>query len=297
MTNTNGMIEEDDVYVVETEPTILHKSQGLDIYINPKNKFCIIRLHYTADPRKRSEKWKGEARAGMTPSAWAKEYEIDWTAEFGEKVFPAILSRRNEIVCEPKEFGPDQVYFGGLDWGQRNPTSFHVYTIHDGTIYALWEIYEPAKSIPDMAWKIKSCPYYDRIKYIAADPDLWRNKSHDKRGNPTSIYSLLVEQGIYKLLAGSTDESAWLAMMRTHWPSVGPVGFRISTDCPRMIDEFSGALFADMSDKLMQTKNYHESIVDKNNHAMDDCKYFMLSRPRLQQTSIKLPTMANRWKN
>src|SRR5579871_2007062 len=100
-------------------PEVLHESTGLRIVRNDVNRFCVATLHYTADPAKRSKLWAAEARAGMAPARWAKEYEIDYTALYGQRVFPEIASNRERIVIpEPyKEYGPLQPFWGGFDFG------------------------------------------------------------------------------------------------------------------------------------------------------------------------------------
>src|SRR6266480_2558185 len=90
---------------------ILHESQGLTIHRNAKNRFVVASLYYFADPAKRKAEWADTVKAGMTPSQWEKEYEISYTAQFGERVFPQIIENRALIVV------PDFDIDGGLFWG------------------------------------------------------------------------------------------------------------------------------------------------------------------------------------
>ena len=48
-----------------------------------------------------------------------------------------------------------------------------------------------------------------------------------------------------------------------------------------MCKEFEEAVFDDMTEATQRKHNLKESIRDKNNHALDDCKYFMLLGPRM----------------
>src|SRR3990172_10053416 len=104
-------------------PTLLHEQTGLRIVENDKNKFCVITLHYTADPAKRSPEGRAEAQAGMHPAKFAKEYEIDYTALYGAKVFPDIGTNKEHIVVDEPypEFPDTQVYWGGFDYAAPNP--------------------------------------------------------------------------------------------------------------------------------------------------------------------------------
>ena len=270
-------------------PIILHESEGLKIVKNDKNKFCVVTLHYTADPRKRTEEWKREAESGMTPAQWAKEYEIDYTALYGQKVFPELATNKARIVIHPPypEFPDFQTCWGGFDYGGRSPASFHVYTICDGATYAIWELYEPCGNVADFAKKMQECPYWNRIKYIAADPSIWWKNQQAKQGALTSIYELFIENKIYKFLQGVTDEPAWIAQMRQHWTDPDDPTFKIFDCCPMMVKEFEEAVYASTSDKALMTQNLRENILDKNNHSLDDCKYYMNSKPRLAKERTK----------
>lgn len=280
-------------------PIILHEQEGLRIVKNAKNAFCVVTLHYTADPRKRTPEWKEEAKAGMHPAKFAQEYEIDYTAMYGEKVFPEITTLRDKIIVkEPFPDFPDtQVYWGGFDYGARNPSSFHVYTIWDGCVYSVWELFEPCRNVPEFAQKLRECPYWDKIKYIAADPSIWWNTQQSKVGNLVSVCDLFFENKITKLIKGVHDEAAWLAIMRAHWQNAEDPTFRIFDCCTNQIREFETAVYVSTSDRMLQTQNFREAINDHNNHTLDDCKYFMNSRPKISKSNIKTPRMVSRWLN
>jgi len=276
-------------------PTTLHTQQGLTIRKNPKNSFVVCTLHYTADPHKRTEAWRKEAMAGLTKPKWEQEYEISYTALFGEKVFPEIEAKREVIICKSPfidgHIPADLACWGGFDYGANNPSSFHVYTIYDGVIYAIWELYEPCKNIFEFSKKMKDCPYWDQIRYIAADPDIFNLKQRNmKTGATTSVATQFAECGIHKLIEGNNDEAAWVAEMRTHWAPTDPT-FRIFEECSRMIWEFENILFRSMSDRQLQSANYAEAMVDKNNHALDDCKYFMNSKAKPVNRKLRIPNM------
>ena len=277
------------------EPEILHEQEGLKIKRNPKNGFVVATLHYTADPAKRSQKWIDTVRQGMTTSKFEREYEISYTAQFGERVFPEMLEKRELIVVS--DFDAEGPVWAGFDYGARNPSSFHVYTWENGCFYAIWELYKPCKSIPEFALELKSCPYYGRLKYIAADPSLWGKRTHNAFGEPESVANLLIKEGILKLIPGSTDETAWLGIIRKHWEQDDP-SFKICSGCRNLIREFEGATFQDYaSDKLSANANFKEAVRDKDNHALDDNKYFFNSQPTVHKgfKNKKAENPINKW--
>lgn len=277
---------------------LLHEQSGLKIVKNSNNKFVVATLHYTADPAKRTKEWKSEAQAGMRPAQWAKEYELDYTALYGARVFPEIANNRARIVVpEPyTEFSALQTFWGGFDFGSRNPSAFIVFTIVDGVMEAVWELYEPCKNIPDFATKMKRCPYWGNIKYIACDPTIINQKTRpNKYGTLVTLAELFGEEGIRCLIPGTTDEAAWVEMMRKAWKDEGDPTFRIWERCPNLVKEFVNAVYAGQSDKEILTQTYKEQIEDVNNHAMDATKYFMLSRPKAVVTKKYAQPMARWW--
>ena len=94
------------------------KTQGLETWINPKNKFACVRLHYTADPAKRTDEWREQAKFGMTAKAWATEFELKWEVYAGEPVYGAEFNRTLHVfdsVISPNEQVP--LLFRGWDFG------------------------------------------------------------------------------------------------------------------------------------------------------------------------------------
>lgn len=278
----------------------LHQQTGLTIKQNTKNGFTVITLHYTADPTKRSRQWKKEAHQGMSDAKFEQEYEINYSAMLGEKVFPEIKSKRDKIVvnCPFVDGWPTTLtMWGGFDYGARNPSSFHVYTVVDQVIYAVWELYEPCKNMIEFAKRMKECPYWNQIHFISCDPDMGSFKQRDmKTGFTSTILQQFLELGINKLVPASNDETAWLAAMRKHWGQDDPTFKIIGEACPMMIMEFEEATYVQLSDRQLETSDYREKLVDKRNHALDDCKYFMNSHSPAKVKKIVLPNLISRFK-
>jgi hypothetical protein len=277
-------------------PKILHQQQGLKIVQNDRNGFVVCTLHYTADPRKRGEKWMKEASQGLSKAKFEQEYEISYDAMQGERVFPEILSRRGEIIISEGPFldnvwPRDLPMWGGFDYGSLNPSSFHVYTLFDGVIYVIWELYEPCKNIILFAEKMKKCEYWDQLKYIAADPDIFNLKMRDMRsGLMVSVADNFRTLGITKLLPGNHDEAAWITKMQKHLQATN-VTFKIFANCFKMIEEFEMATYVTMSERQLETQNYREAMVDRHNHSLDDCKYFINSVNGLKSRKVSLPNL------
>ena len=108
-------------------------------------------------------------------------------------------------------------------------------------------------------------------------------------GLPISVESQFRSLGVNKLLKGNTDEQGWVTRVQKHWQAP-QVTFKIHASCRNMISEFEASTYVAMSDRQLETQNYREAMVDKRNHSLDDCKYFMNSCPSSTR-KVRLPSM------
>lgn len=280
-------------------PEVLFEGTGLRIVRNRRNAFVTAWLRFTADPLKRDPKWRAEAASGMTPEQAARELDIDFTALMGAKVFPELHARRSEIVLTSPlpDFGPDARYFGGLDYGMRSPASFHVYTVQDGCFYSVFEVYEPCRVIADFVAKMRQFPHWNQIRYIAADPNLWR-LDQQTAGGLVSVESLFRAAGVRCLVKGQNTgnaEPTFIALMRAHWAEDDPT-FKFFETCSSQIHEFESAIYVNQSERQLTTANYREEIADHDNHSIDDCKYMRLTNPQEQRgRQFTDPQLVDRW--
>lgn len=91
--------------------------QGMHTWTNPDNGFTVVRLHYTADPAKRSAEWKREARRGLTWAEWMREYEIVSTSFTGVPVYGDDFSRAFHVSKNALEWAKGYPVLRGWDFG------------------------------------------------------------------------------------------------------------------------------------------------------------------------------------
>lgn len=63
---------------------------GMTVWQNPLNGFLVLRIHYSADPDKRSDEWRQKAAArmgGLGSPDWRRFMEIDFSVRRGLSVF------------------------------------------------------------------------------------------------------------------------------------------------------------------------------------------------------------------
>lgn len=268
----------------------------------------VFRLHFSADPAKDPDTEEGRKwcegvyplfAGGKNGTKFRREMDIDWAAGAGELVFPYFITRESEIIIDhtlfTKEFLEKCNLYGGMDWGKRNPVSFHVYAEDPaGLFYVIWEWYEAGRDPIAVAEAIRSCPYYDQIQWIAADPSMWNeNQASSGRDGFTSYARIFMEDmpeylQLGKLIPGHSKKDTVAAdIMHMAWREQTPK-LRIGDNCHKMIKELKNLRHPE---NIYKT-NEPEKILDKDNHAWDDLKYFITSHPsaKIVRQKIKFGT-------
>jgi hypothetical protein len=260
----------------------------------------VIRVHYTADPDKDPATIKGAAwfkkalegyTGGVKSASWRQEMEIDWDSTGGELVFPQLSEFEERIVVRPFAIPESWDLYGSFDYGFRNPSSFHVYAIdHDSNIYSVWEYYRAGQGYRQIARELRACPYFDRLKYKPiADPSIWAKNQQATGGDDNPIksiaqlfYELVPEEQIIFVpgkkggditMAEKINGDLWneKALVAGDKPK-----FFIFQTCPMQIWEFKKIRFKDYSAVMQEHRNLQEELVDRDNHAIDDCAMFMM---------------------
>lgn len=168
--------------------------------------------------------------------------------------------------------------YGSVDNHPRNPSSVHFYAVdYDGNYYVLNEFYSPA-SIETISKWMKKQDEFGRCEWISGDPQLWAEDQEIKDGAIVSRAFLFNQYGI-RLIPGTKGQD--LAARERTQDLILSNKLKISPRCPKMRWEFSEALrWDDYSDRLGERKNIKETLADKDNHAWDDWKYFVMRNPR-----------------
>jgi hypothetical protein len=254
--------------------------QGIETY-KTKESFTVVKVHYTADPDKRTEEAIAELAKGYPGgrggAAWRKEMEIDFTAYSGQLLCYHILQQYRHKIIVDKFIPSYWLKFGSLDWGRNNPASFHVYAVSDvGHIHSSYEIYMNNTSIPDFSNLIKECKYYSELPPIIADPSLF-NKNQEEEKDAESIADKFRKNGINLVPAASRNDQLAINELLDRWDKLDTQDsrFTISPQCPKQIWEFERLRYKELSTAMLEMKNPHEVLVDKDNHSWDDYKYFI----------------------
>lgn len=84
----DAMEQVSDVNVAEAQVNDKQIMQGMRVWRNPKNKFVIMEVHYTADPAKRSDEFRNSIKNAMPLTEYLREYELHWDTFAGFPVYP-----------------------------------------------------------------------------------------------------------------------------------------------------------------------------------------------------------------
>lgn len=260
----------------EEEGEWIEIRKGLTKKYTPSG-FCVVRLHYTADPIKATSEWKEGAKKGFKhEDKWKKEYEIDFTALGGTLVYPEIESRIGEIYINPFEIPQHWRRYAGLDPGVRNPTACHFYAVDEkGNIYAYWELYEKEIHYKDLARILKEHEDFEKVKRsIFVDPIVATKVQHTKFGIK-SFKELLEQEGIFTI-SGNRDRMAGAEKIREY---IDDEKLKIFKTCPRLLEEIESLRYEEWTGDRAFEKNIREEIVARNDHAWSDLRYVLMSNP------------------
>lgn len=306
--------------------------KGVDFY-QSKSGFTVMRVHYTADDDKDPATPKGKIWfdrevagyvGGVASSSWRQEMEVDWEAAGGELCFPQFEPFKNKIVVAPFEVPETWMLFGSFDYGYRNPSSFHIHALdYDRNIWTIWELYGSKLGYRTIARAIKACPYYKRLSSgPIADPSIWAKTQQVVGGDENqmkSVAELFAEieddfddkyTGPIYFVPGQKGGDATVAerINGDLWFKLGDNDpkWKIFATCPFLIWEIGKLRYAEWTSVTAEVRNEREEVIDKDNHAWDDFKMFLMQfyygpdRPkidRLERLKREDPRSAKEWES
>jgi hypothetical protein len=99
---------------------------GLKAWLNPINGFRVVRLHYSADPVKRTDEWRERERKayGIKGSEWNREYELMWESLEGRPVYADYWDASFHVSRQPLGWNPKYPVCRGWDFGLNGACVF-----------------------------------------------------------------------------------------------------------------------------------------------------------------------------
>ncbi len=268
--------------------------EGVELWENPRNRFCVVDLHYTANPEKRGETWKEAVRSSMPIRDFLMEYERSWQTFEGKPVY-ADFNRTLHVSSGPVKVDPGIPLLLGWDFG-LTPACI-IAQLVGRQLRIIREFVETNGSISKLAPVVQLYLQTHFLSWIHAD----------------NITHYIDPAGFQK---AQTDERTCADVMRTVFGSnsriqPGPVtwearkkavedyltktfgegpGLLVSEDCPILIEGFNGGYM--YSDKALEIEPASiRPLKNKFSHPHDALQYLCAGATSLQKTyRINLPT-------
>ncbi|GHV45874.1 hypothetical protein FACS1894204_06250 [Synergistales bacterium] len=113
----------------------MNSETGLTEY-DTEDGFHVLRVHYTADPAKRSEEWKKREQQGTTAADWEQEMEINFNVPKGRPWYPEFRYDFH-VAKEHIRPVPGRPVVRGWDYG-LTPATVFCQTTAKGQTLVLW---------------------------------------------------------------------------------------------------------------------------------------------------------------
>ena len=274
------------------EIEISNPIQGVKTWENPKNKFLVFELHYTADPSKRSG-YIEDIKSSMPTQQFLMEFEISWETFEGKPVYPDWVQ---SIHGSTKKIEPEigLPLLLGMDFGltpamvvcQLQEDRFVVlreYTAENMGAKRFCEMVKKRLAVEFPAWRD-----FKRDYVLWIDPSGFFRKDTDE----STCAGVLAEAGFNPLPGAISWEQRREAVehfLIRH--SKGRPNFQVSSaNCPLLVKGFNGGYrypdraFEIEPSKIRPVKDIHSHVHD----ALQGVCFGIVNHRRSR--SLKVPT-------
>ena len=266
--------------------------EGVEIWKNPKNKFCIFQLHFKADPAKRSEEFSKNMSSAMPRRKYLQEYELSWESWAGLPVYgewdQKIHGTRQKIHPIP-----GLPLLRGWDFG-LTPACV-IAQLQENQLVILREFTEINMGIDRFSEKVlKACfnlypewPNSSKAWMDFIDPAGNGRKDTDEG----TCAKIMISKGITPVGGALQFEERREAVEHflTRHTRTGPCFKVILADCPVLVRGFNGGYrYPDKATEIEPTKI--RPLKDEYSHVHDALQY-LCSRVRMmtRYSSVYIP--------
>ena len=267
--------------------------KGITEWTNARNGFFVTRLHYTADPTKRSPEWKKAVSANLTLRAWQREYEISWSTPEGEPVVPEFDA--NLHVGETT-IAKDRKLLRFWDFGAVSP----VVLFAQLTPYSQLQFHRelcPFNTTLETLWPMVKAMSLDMVvrsdHFDAGDPEA------TSTGTLGSIAEVLSRLGVTMHTNRPGTELSYANLReqflrQVYIPRLGHQPMVVvSPRCPNLIEALSGGFHLSPHPPYRPVAVHpHKDLVDAARYGFDNLR---ASGQDQQQTWKKLATQDRLW--
>lgn len=268
--------------------------EGIEVWRNPRNKFVVVDLHYTADPAKRGDAWKRAVKESMPIRDYLMEYEKSWQTFEGKPVY--------EDFNKPLHTGRPQVEPGvplllGWDFGLtpaclitqlvgRQLRVLHEFVETDGSISKLGPVVWNFLMQNYLTWMHNEREML--ISYL--DPAGFERKDTDAR----SCADVLRTIGFSQLRPGPVrwePRRKAVEDFLTKTYGEGPGLLIDEAECPILVEGFSGGYrYPEKAIEIEPTDI--RPIKNKYSHPHDGLQYVAAGATKLRRSYVPINPIA-----
>lgn len=216
---------------------------GVEIWKNPKNRFLVIDLHYTANPEKQSPEWRETIKGGMPTRKFLMEYEKNWETFEGKPVFEDFIKGTHSVPARLKAQAGNPLIIC-WDFGL---TPAALICQLDGPQLRVLEEHIGAGSIDKLAAKVWShlSIHYNTwtlqpdMIFCPIDPAGGQRSQTDEK----TCAQMLVKAGFRKIIFGPIDFETRRSAVEhflTGQTKQGPNLLVSEIGCPTLVQGFTG---------------------------------------------------------
>jgi hypothetical protein len=99
-------------------------AHGYKAWTNPINGFRVLRIHYSVDPKKRSEEWKLNEKRKYGEAEWNREQELMWESLNGKAVYGDYWDSSFHVAKQSLGWNPKLPVVRGWDFGLNGACIF-----------------------------------------------------------------------------------------------------------------------------------------------------------------------------
>jgi phage terminase large subunit-like protein len=262
-----------------TYDQIYHKGKPEDESVEPDKMYHIIEADMLDNP------YIGEVEAqlvlsGLDPDE-LKARKAGKYVMIGGLIYPGF--NQNMHVIDDFQVPANWNIYASMDHGLSNPTAWLWHTVDPiGRIITFAEHYANEMTIDEhaVAYHKMNEQLQRYPEYNVGDPSI-KNRN---AVSMTSVQQEYIKNGIFIIL-GNNDVMAGINRVRTYQKpgKDGKPMWLVTKNCPKLIWETSRYRKKKYANsKIAAEHNAPEEPIDRDNHALDAVRYFMMSRPDIR---------------
>ncbi len=260
--------------------------EGVELWRNPRNRFIVVDLHYTANPAKRGSAWKEAIRSSMPIRDFLMEYERSWQTFEGRPVY-ADFNRTLHVANDSVRPEPGVPLLLGWDFGLTPACLLAQLVGRQLRIFA--EFIEEAGSISKLAPVVMNhlrtnyAPWFlkEDMLYSYVDPAGFQKAQTDER----TCADIMRKCGFAKINPGPVG---WELRRRaveeylTKTYGDGPA-LLIDSDCAILIEGFGGGYrYSDNATEIEPSQV--RPLKNKYSHPHDALQYLAAGATQLAKS-------------